>query len=182
MDPRSEASAPVFEAVITPYRSLSARGLTILIGGISILCALLALRFWLIGAWPVAWFSVIEIGLAVFLLRLNARRAGASELVLLSEAELRVVRTDWRGRRQERVLPTGWLNAVMEETPGKVPILLVVAHGVREEIAATLGEAEKRDLCVALRAALHRLRNPQFDNYQLRAAQDAVSSPSGPST
>ena len=56
----------------------------------------------------------------------------------------------------------------MEEPPGRVPKLLLVAHGVREEIAVTLGEDEKRDLWAALREALHRLRNPQFDNPQLQ--------------
>ena len=154
----------VFEAVIVPYRSLSPRGLAILVAMICGLSVLLALRFWFIGAWPVAGFSVVEISLAVFLLRLNARRARASELVLLSPGALRIVRTDWRGRREERALPVGWLNAVLEESPGKVPKLLLVAHGVREEIAATLGEEEKRDLSAALRDALHRLRNPRFDN------------------
>ena len=90
---------------------------------------------------------MVEIGLAIFLLRLNANRARASELILLSEQTLRIVRTDRHGRREERVLPTGWLNAVMEEPAGKVPRLLLVARGVREEIATTLGEVEKRDLC-----------------------------------
>jgi len=157
----------VFEAVIVPHRSLSPRGLAILMAVISLLCALVVLRFWLIGAWPVAGFGVLEIGLALFLLWLNARRAHASELVLLSEQTLRVVRTDRRGVRQERVLPVAWLNAVIEEPPGKVPRLLLVAHGVREEIATTLGEAEKRDLWAALRDALLRLRSPRFENPQL---------------
>ena len=100
--------------------------------------------------------------------------------MLLSEDALRIVRTDRRGRRQERVLPVGWLNAVLEEPPGRVPRLLLVAHGVREEIATALGEAEKRDLWAALRDALHRLRSPRFDNPQLRATVSAP--PSGPST
>jgi len=157
----------VFEAVIVPHRSLSPRGLAILMAVISLLCALVMLRFWLIGAWPVAGFGVLEIGLALFLLWLNARRAHASELVLLSEQTLRVVRTDRRGVRQERVLPVAWLNAVIEEPPGQVPRLLLVAHGVREEIATTLGEAEKRDLWAALHDALLRLRSPRFENPQL---------------
>jgi uncharacterized membrane protein len=161
--------ATVFEAVIVPYRSLSPRGLSILMAVIGLLCALVVLRFWLIGAWPVAGFGVAEIGLAIFLLRLNARRARASELILLSENALRIVRTDRHGRRMERVLPVGWLNATLEEPHGRVPRLLLVAHGVREEIAATLGEDEKRSLWVALRDALHRLRNPSFDNSQLRS-------------
>jgi len=172
--------ATVFEAVIVPHRSLSPRGLAILIGAVSLLCGLIVLRFWLIGAWPVAGFGVAEIGLAIFLLRLNASRARASELVLLSADALRIIRTDWRGRRRQRVLPVGWLRPVLEEPPGQVPRLLLVAHGVREEIATALGEDEKRDLCTALRDALHRLRSPSFDNGQLRG--DEVSSRTDPST
>lgn len=172
--------ATVFEAVIVPHRSLSPRGLAILMTVIGALCALIVLRFWLIGAWPVAGFGVAEIGLAIFLLRLNANRARASELILLSEQTLRIVRTDQHGCREERVLPTGWLNAVMEEPAGKVPRLLLVTRGVREEIATTLGEVEKRDLSAALRVALHRLHSPTFDNPQLRG--DEVSSPPAPST
>ena len=168
MDGQPDSAATVFEAVIVPYRSLSPRGLYTLIAVISVLCGLTALRFWFIGAWPVAAFSVVEIGIAIFLLRLNASRARASELVLLSENALRIVRTDRKGRRQERLLPVGWLNVVIEEPPGRVPRLLLVAHGIREEIATSLGEHEKRDLWTALEAALHRLRNPRFDNPQLR--------------
>jgi uncharacterized membrane protein len=175
-----DRDATVFEAVIVPHRSLSPRGLRVLMVVIGLLCTLVMLRFWLIGAWPVAGFGVVEIGAAIFLLRLNASRARASELVLLSEDALRIVRTDRRGRREEHVLPAGWLNATLEEPAGQVPRLLLVAHGVREEIATTLGEAEKRDLCAALRDALHRLRNPSFDNPQLRT--DGVSSPPAPST
>lgn len=156
-----------FEAMIVPHRSLSARGLLTVMLAIAALTALAALRFWLIGAWPVAVFGVAELGLAIFLLQLNARRARASEMILLSDEALRIVRTDPRGRRQETVLPVGWLNAVLEEPSGKVPRLLLVAHGVREEIASTLGEEEKRDLSAALRDALHRLRSPRFDNPQL---------------
>jgi uncharacterized membrane protein len=150
-----------------PHRSLSPRGLRILMASIVLLSVLLVARFWFIGAWPVAAFSVIEISLAIFLLHLNAKRARAHELILLSEETLRIVRTDARGSRQERVLPVGWLNAVLEERSGKVPRLVLAAHGIREEIAATLGDAEKRDLGTALSQALHRLRNPEFDNPQL---------------
>ena len=41
-------------------------------------------------------------------------------------------------------------------------------HGVSEEIGRALGEAEKRDLAASLARALHRARNPVFDNPQLR--------------
>jgi uncharacterized membrane protein len=175
-----EREATLFEAVIVPHRSLSPRGLAMLMAVIGLLCTLIVVRFWLIGAWPVAGFGMVEIGLAIFLLRLNASRARASELILLSEDALRIVRTDWRGRRAECALPVGWLNATLEEPPGQVPRLLLVARGVREEIATSLGEAEKRDLRTALCDALQRLRSPSFDNPQLRSGD--VRPPPVPST
>jgi len=163
-----EAGDPVlFEAVIVPHRSLSPRGLRVLVGTIGGLSTLMALRFLLIHAWPVIGFSVIETGLAVVLLRLNARRAKQSELLLLSESGLRIVRTDAYGRRQERVLPHMWLNVVLEDVPGRVPRLLLGRRGVQEEVAASLGETEKRDLASALEGALYRLHNPRFENPQL---------------
>jgi uncharacterized membrane protein len=164
----SASGALLFEAVIVPHRSLSPRGLAILLGAITTLCGLTALRFWLIGAWPVIGFSVVEVGLALWLIQSNARSARASELVLLCENALQIVRTDARGRRHERSLSPAWLNVVVEEAPGRVPRLVLAAHNVREEIAAALGETEKRDLAAALGAALHRRRNPAFDNSQLR--------------
>jgi uncharacterized membrane protein len=57
---------------------------------------------------------------------------------------------------------------VVEEAPGRVPRLVLTARNVREEIGAALGETEKRDLAAALGAALHRRRNPTFENSQLR--------------
>jgi uncharacterized membrane protein len=163
------AGALLFEAVIVPHRSLSSRGMVVLLTVIAALCALTALRFWLIGAWVVIGFSVVEVGLAMALLQLNARRAKASELVLLRPSTLEVIRVDERGRRRTRQLDAAWLNVVLEEEPGRIPRLVLAARGVREEIAAALGEVEKRDLAAALSAAIHRARNPRFDNPQLRA-------------
>jgi len=165
----SPAGALLFEAVIVPHRSLSSRGMVVLLTVIAALCALTALRFWLIGAWVVIGFSVVEVGLAMALLQLNARRAKASELVLLRPSTLEVIRVDERGRRRTRQLDAAWLNVVLEEEPGRIPRLVLAARGVREEIAAALGEVEKRDLAAALSAAVHRARHPLFDNPQLRA-------------
>ncbi len=160
--------AVLFQAVIVPHRSLTPRGMRAVVLLILGCTALILLRVWLIGAWPVMAFSGIEIGLALGLLRLNALRARASELVILTEDGLWVTRTDAAGRRAECQLPAAWLNVVLEERAGQVPRLLLAARDASEEIGAVLGEEEKRDLAAALRAALWRMRNPVFDNPQLR--------------
>jgi uncharacterized membrane protein len=80
------------------------------------------------------------------------------------------VRVDANGRTSEQVMPSGWLNVVLTERPGRVPGLYLAARGRQVEVAHSLGEPEKRDLAEALAGALHRLKNPVFDNPQLRPA------------
>jgi uncharacterized membrane protein len=160
--------AVLFQALIVPHRSLSPRGVALLCFAIFVISALLALRFWFMGAWPVAGFSVVEVALAVFLLRLNMHRARQSELLLLSEQTLRIVRTDWRGTRREQELPAAWLQVCLESRPATVSRLMVGNRRDHVEIAMSLGEEQKRSLAEALDAALRRARNPEFDNPQLR--------------
>lgn len=158
----------LFEALIIPHRSLTKRGLRWVIGSVAGLALLVSLRFWLMGAWMVLPFSVLEAGLVLLMLHLNTRQARAVELILLSETELRIIRTDPAGRRRETILPAGWLSVSLVERDGRVPRLSLTRHGIDEEIGQVLGEAEKRDLANALTRVLHRVRNPVFDNVQLQ--------------
>lgn len=159
---------PRFEAVIIPHRSLSPAGLRRLVGFLCLLSSGIATGLWFAGAWPAVGFCGGEMLLAVALLFRNARASRRTEMLLLTDSGVRIVRTDAAGRRSERRLSAAWLNAVLAERPGRTPALLLCGRGVRMEVAADLGEGEKRDLAEALRAALHRLRNPVFDNPQLR--------------
>ena len=154
------APALLFEAAITPQRSLSRRGRFILVGAIGAACAADAVAFSLIGAWPVAGFAGIELVAAALLLALHANAGKASELLLLDERELRIVRTTPRGQREVITLPPAWLTVSMTERPGRVPRLALRTHGRETEIATQLGETAKADLAEAVRAALERWRAP----------------------
>ena len=172
MGPVSEGGETVFfEAVLVPHRSLSPRGLRVLMGVLVGSLGAMTSVFWLLGAWPVVGFSGVELGLAAVLLRANAAGGRSSEVLLLSSQGLRVVRIDARGRRAERSLPTAWLRVSLEERRGRVPGLVLRAREgtavLREEVATALGEAEKRALAQALAEALHQWRHPVFDNAQL---------------
>ena len=161
-------AAPQFEAIIVPHRSLGRRGRWVLAGAILGLSGIITSGLLLAGAWPVIGFNGVEIGLALFLLRRHARGDQANEVLLLSDAGLRITRIDTAGRRTGRTIPATWLQVVLQERPGRTPALLLVNRGVQVEVATALGEAEKRDLADALSAALHRWRHPRFDNPQLR--------------
>ena len=157
-----------FEAVVVPHRSLSRRGRWIVAGAICGLSSVITGGLWYMGAWPVIGFNGAEIGLAIFLLRRNARDDRASEVIRLCGDRLVIRSTDPKGARTERVLDPAWLGVVLRERPGRVPALLLASRGREVEVGATLGEDEKRDLAAALRDALHRWRSPRFDNPQLR--------------
>lgn len=157
-----------FEAVITPHRSLGRRGLRVLVCAILLGSLTVMAGLWWAGAWPAMGVNGAEITLALMLLRWNARQERASELLILSDAGLRVRRTDPRGRVQEQILPAAWLRVIVEERQGRAPGVLLAARGVRLEVATLLGEGEKRALAAALMAALEAWRRPSFDNPQLR--------------
>ncbi len=146
-----DAEPSYFEAVIVPHRSLSRRGLFLLIGAI---CGL-------------SMITSTEITLAVLLLRWNVRAARANEVILLSPSLLRVIRTAANGARSEVRLAPGWLRVELQERPGRVPGLFLASHGERVEVGASLGEPEKLSLADGLRAALDAWRHPRFENPQL---------------
>ncbi len=158
----------VFEAEVTPHRSLSPKGLRLVIGFVCSVSLCTTTLFWSLGAWPIAGFNGGEILLAMVLLRAHAKSTRQRELLLLSGQSLRILRTDAAGRASESSLQPGWLNVTLQERPGRVPGLYLSARGQVVEVAALLGEPEKRDLAEALAAAVHRLKNPVFDNSQLR--------------
>jgi uncharacterized membrane protein len=164
----SKSDAALFEAVIVPHRSLSPQALHLLLGAIAATCVGTAFLFLCLRAWPVSGFFALELLLAAYLVRLNARGARASELIILSEHYLTVIRTDPKGVRRETALPPAWLRVRLEEDPRRTSALMLVARDIREEVGHSLGETEKRQLAQALQTALSTWRNPTFDNPQLQ--------------
>ena len=169
--PDDPPSAPVqdlvFEAELRPHRSLSRRGVAIVLGCLGVVSLGVTTMFYLMGAWPIVGFNGGEVLLAAALLRAHARSRRTREVLLLTAQNLRILRYDENGRRTETQLPAAWLNIVLEDRPGRVPALYAATRGRREEVARVLGEPEKRDLAAALKQAIHGMRHPEFNNPQL---------------
>ena len=163
----SRAQTPVFEALIVPYRSLSRRGVALLLGALTVATATVAIRFWLWGAWPVVAFSLVEVPLLIVLLAINQRRVRASELIMLDATQLTVIRTDPAGRRRQVMLPAAWLRVDLASSGG-MPHVMLSSHGRGCEVGAFLHEPDKLALFEALKTASHEIKNPRFDNPQLR--------------
>ena len=166
-DAANAADTVVFETELAPYRSLSTKGLRVLIGGLLLASMAITIVFWTLGAWPVAGFNGVEIVLAALLMRVHAKALKRREILRLTEAGLRIVRDDGKGGRSEHELQPAWLRISLKERPGRCPGLYLSNRGRHIEVATMLGEPEKRDLFDRLAEALHALRNPTFINPQL---------------
>jgi uncharacterized membrane protein len=145
--------APLFELRMLANRSLSARGMRLLILLLTSASLLIGALFWHLGAWPVPGFCGMEVLLACVLLRRNAR-GHASEIIILHPNVLLLSRTDASGRtRESRLLPF-WLKVALLDQPGTPVRVRLVGHGVSEEVGSLLGEEARRKLARTLRDAL----------------------------
>jgi len=166
----SAGAEPVlFEAISTPPRSLSDRGMAWLCALAGLGAALPAGLFLLLGAWPVLGFLGIEVTAVLFLVALHRRwSAAAVETVRLTEGRLRIACADGRGGRMALELDPYWTRLEVRERPDGSTTLRLVSRNRGVEVGRYLAPAEKHDLAGALGAALRRYRNPVFDNPQLR--------------
>lgn len=163
------ADSPLFEAVLTPPRSLPDGAAVAVMIAVLAGSGVVATIMIVLGGWPVLGFAGAEVGLALGLFSLHRRRsARVREVVQLSAEGLRVERTDAHGRTSALTLDPYWARLSLEARPGRVSRLVLRQRDRAFEIASVLGEDAKQDFCRALSAALRRWREPAFDNPQLR--------------
>lgn len=160
--------APVFEAVLTPHRSMSRRGMYVVFGLLAAGSLLVTSLMWALGAIPVIGFNGADLILAVTLYAINMRGGRASEVILLTEEGLTITRTTPAGQRSQVAMAPAWLRVIVEERAGSNPVISIANREARQVVGMALGGAERRDLADALRGALARLHSPRFDNPQLR--------------
>jgi uncharacterized membrane protein len=144
----------LFEALLTPHRSLSPRGFAILMalaGGIGFV---FGGAFILLGAWPIFGFCGAEWLLFYFCFRHNFRARRVSERIRLTPDRLTVDRRDRRGRLQSWSFQPYWLRVELEERHDSSSVLALASHGRRLAIAGFLSPPERLDFARALKAAL----------------------------
>ncbi|MFZ5791484.1 MAG: DUF2244 domain-containing protein [Pseudomonadota bacterium] len=148
----------LFDAVLTPFRSLPPAGFAILMTLVGAVGFMGGVAFLTIGAWPVSGFGVVEVGLFYALFRLNYRSAREFERVRLTREALTVERHDVRGRVQRWSFQPYWLRVQLDEPIEPDTPLTLRSHGKALVIGRFLSPAERLDFANALKAALASLR------------------------
>ncbi len=146
---------PIFEAVITPHRSLGNLGFLVLMVAVGVVSFIAGVFFLILGAWPVFGFFGLDVLLIYWAFRINYRRAAAYEVVTVTPVELRVRKVSHRGKVREWALNPLWvrLDKVTHEDYG-VERLLLVSRGKQLAVGSFLGPEEKASFATALGKAI----------------------------
>ena len=149
------------DAVITPHRSLSPRGAMALIGAVTVFDALMALIFVAVGAAPIPIFLGIGLFAMVVALVASQRAAVRRERILVSAAEVRVVKQERGGERLVWVSPTVFTRVSFsdEERDDQAALRLHLSDRALP-VAQALSRRERREFARALEAAIRRASAP----------------------
>ena len=91
---------PLFAATLTPHRSLSRRGLRILIAFVAVCASIPGMIFFSLGAWPIAGFLGLDVLAVWWALSASMRDGKRYEKVTLWPDELELTRVTARGKEE----------------------------------------------------------------------------------
>jgi len=148
----------LFDAILTPHRSLGAPGFAILMTVVAAVNIGLGVSFMLQGAWPIFGFCGLDVLLFYVMFRLNYRSARLFERIRLLPDELIVERHDARGRTESWSFQPYWLRIAIDDPPEHHSQLVLSSHGRSLAIGGFLSPGERVDLAQALRQALQSRR------------------------
>jgi uncharacterized membrane protein len=151
---------PLFmNAVISPNRALSARGLVVLLAVFIGLDAALALVFALMGAALVIGFMAVGVGALAVAFVISNRRTRDQERVQVSPLEVRVIR---RVRRAETVVwtsPTAFTRVELVDGETSAGELRLRLRERQVEVAHALSRPERLAFAQALESAIRRAQS-----------------------
>lgn len=148
------SQALYMDAVITPNRSLSRKGLFVLMGIFGAANLLIAVFLLSIGAIPVPIFLGLDFVGLLIAFRINNRRAAVAERVRVSADRVEVLR-EWEGEgRTVWTSPTAFTQVTFDETERGVSRLRLRRAGQVMTLARSLAPEERSAFAAALRAAI----------------------------
>ena len=154
----STTPEPLFDAVLTPHRSLGPRGFVIFM---SVVCAVsfgAGLVFFLIGAWPVVGFLGLDVLLIYLAFRINYRSARMYERLCLTEGGLTVERVSYHGDRKTWQFEPYWLRLEYDRPGEHDGRLRLSSHGRSVTVGSFLSPEEREAFAGALGDALRKLK------------------------
>lgn len=149
-------NSKVWQATLTPHRSLDRRGFLILMGLVILVNLVVAGMFVALGAWPIAGFAGLDVLLVWWAFRVNFADARKLERISITEHELVLDRESEKKPPEQQRFVRRWVRVELEEDQDRELIgsLLLVSGRTRVAIGEFLAPEERKTLAAALKSAL----------------------------
>lgn len=148
----------LFDALLTPHRSLPRIGFFILMAVVVGACGTMAVLFLAQGAWPVVGFYGLEVLVLFWALRQNYRSGRVYERVRLTDGMLTLERGDDRGPLAVVTLQPYWARVQVIDADEHHCEVRLTSHGQFHRVGAFLSPGERVAFAAALTEALGRVR------------------------
>ncbi len=154
----------IFFRTLHPHRSMSWKGVKIVLFCVGFASAFISLPFFILGAWPVIGFLGLDVLILYFAFKLNFRAARAYELIKVNPLELLLAKVSAKGARQEWRFNPIWVRLRREDHQEfGLQKLELLSRGAAVEVAGFLGPDAKADFARDLNSALaDARRGPHF--------------------
>lgn len=151
------------DAVITPNRSLSRRGLYVLLGFFAVYNTIVALFLVFIGAFPVPVFLGVDFLAVLAAFHFSNRRARQAERVRVSVDAVTVLRDDGQGQSETVwTSPTAFTRVLVEAEEDDQPQVRIRLSGRSLTVAQALSPRERTDFARALDRAIRRAQQERY--------------------
>ncbi len=151
-----DRNSKVWEATLTPHRSLSREGFYVLMGLVIAVNLVVAGMFVALGAWPIGGFAGLDVLLVWWAFRVNFADARKLERISITEHELVLDRMSEKRPPEQKRFVRRWVRVELEEDRERELIgsLVLVSGRTRVAVGEFLAPEERRTLAQALRSAL----------------------------
>lgn len=151
-----DRNSKLWQATLTPHRSLTREGFLVLMGLVVLVNLILAGMFVALGAWPIAGFAGLDVLLVWWAFRANFADARKLERISITDHELVLDRESERHPPQQQRFVRRWVKVELEEDRERELIgsLLLVSGRTRVAVGEFLAPEERKTLAEALKAAL----------------------------
>jgi uncharacterized membrane protein len=163
-DAAAAAERPVFDATITPHRSLDRSAFRIVMTLVCLAAIASSIPFMVLGAWPVAGFMGLDVVALFIAFNVNFRHARAFERIVVTPLEVRLRKVSHHGREAVWRSNPAWtkLERQDDEDYGLLRLSLV-SRGQSVAVAGALSPGEREGFAEALGTALAKARRgPDF--------------------
>jgi uncharacterized membrane protein len=146
------------DLLLRPHRSLPPAGFWAVIGVVAAFSFTAGIMFMLAGAWPVLWFTGLEVVLVWLAFRASYGQRKAYERIRLADGALAVERSDRHGASERFELPAHWLRVTFDTAPDGRGEVILSSHGRHHVVGSFLPPGQRAALATRIGDAVARAK------------------------